>query len=130
MQVGLADQNGAGAAQLLHNNGVLGGNAIIEDGAGHRGACACRVDVVFDRDGYAVQGTAATTADCFGIEGRCLLQGRFAHDRYKCIQLGVVDFDALEQRLHQRSGGGLAIGEALAGFGEREMRERDLFREV
>ena len=60
IQVGLADQDGAGVEQRLHRRrGFLGGVGV--GGAGGGGGQAAHVDVVLDRERHAIQRQAGIT---------------------------------------------------------------------
>ena len=73
IEVGLADDDGAGAAQPRHGGGVPGG-LVGEGRAGRRGRHALGIDIVFDRDRNAVEraplGAGRRQRLCLGDRGR------------------------------------------------------------
>ena len=67
MQVGLADEHGAGGGQAACDLGVFRRHAIVEDGAGRGGAHGGGVDVVLERDRNAVQRPAELAGALLGV---------------------------------------------------------------
>ncbi len=72
VEVELADDDGSGEFEAADDVGVFGGDAVAEHGAGSGGAGAGGVDVVFERDGNAVEWAAEFAGFLFGVEFRGL----------------------------------------------------------
>jgi hypothetical protein len=78
VQVGLADEDGAGGAQAGHDGGVFFGHAIVKNGAGRIGTDAGGIDVVLESDGDAVQRAAEFSGFLFGVQLARVGRGLFA----------------------------------------------------
>lgn len=120
VEVEFAEQNGAGLGEAAGDLGVFGGDTVVEDGAGGGGADAGGVDVVFESDGNAVEGTADAAGGDFGISAAGGGEGLLAENSDEGVDLGIVSIDAGEAGFGEGRGGELAIAEAGGGLGEGE----------
>ncbi len=94
MQVRFPDQHRAGRAQPARDLRIRIGDPIIEHGARRRCPHARGVDVVLQRDRYAVQRPTETPAPLLGVESSSLCEGLLAQHGDETVQFGVVDVDA------------------------------------
>jgi hypothetical protein len=115
---GFADDDRAGFFQVHDDLRVLVGNAIVEDGAGSGGSRPGGVDVVFERNRNSVQRTAKLARFGFRIQLRRLGQSLLAHHGDECVEFGIVDFDAVEQRLGQFGRSDFARVNAFRSFAQ------------
>src|SRR2546426_10173686 len=88
---------------------------------------ACRADVVFERNGDAVERAAITAlsarAKQFALGLARLLKSKFRRDRNVCIQLRIQPLDALEHQLRKLNGRELAFAKEAGDFFNRGKSE-------
>lgn len=120
VEVELAEEDGASLGEAAGDFGVFGGDTIVEDGAGAGGADAGGVDVVFESDGNAVEGTADTAGGNFGIGRAGSGEGLLAEDGDESVDLGVVSVDAGEAGFSEGGRGERAVAQAGGGLGDGE----------
>src|SRR5260370_41797614 len=89
MQIGFADYDRAGRLETPRHLCVFIGNTIVEDRAGGSSAYAGGVDIVLQRDGYAVQRTAKFAGALFGLELMRLGERLIAQDGDEGVQLRI-----------------------------------------
>ena len=108
MHVGLADEHRAGGAQAGHHGGVGVGGALAQEAGAHGGGVAGLIELVFDRDGHAVEGAER----CARLPA---LGGGFGHGTHL---VGVLGDDRPQRRIGAVAGlggGDQALGDVAGG---------------
>src|SRR4030095_726882 len=116
MQVLLAEQDSARSLQASYDLGVCRRNSVFEYLARQRSSYSCRIDVVLDSDGDAVERTApfAPTHLAFGFpRRRPLLSG--GH-RDEGVDDGVQSIDPLQTGTRQLNWRDCLSAHQTAGF--------------
>ena len=104
VQVQLPDDHRTGGEQAAHDLCVLGGQAIVEDGAGRGCARAHGVDVVLERDRNTVERSAQLAGTLLLVEHLGARERLLAHHGDERVQLRLVDGDPREAGGHQFHG--------------------------
>ena len=99
--VGLPHDDRARLLDTLHDDGVLGGDVVLEQKGAHRRADSLRGRQVLERDWDAVQQARRNILHerVFGVPGGG--QRLVAADRQVGVQLGIDPLDAIKERLHR-----------------------------
>jgi len=122
MHVGLADDDGAGIAQALHD-GRVRGRAEVAQGRGAGGiGQAGDVNVVLDGQGHAFQGAGGAARGACGVGGAGLGQGAVGIDGDEGIEI-LAGGDAVQAGLGQRHAGESAVADPGGGFGDGQGRQ-------
>jgi hypothetical protein len=96
LKVEFAEDDGSSGFESADDFGVIGGNAVLIDAIGGGGANSGRVDVVFDRDGNAVERTAPFAAMQLSFHLPRAGQGLLPTNGNEFIHRSVVTLDPLE----------------------------------
>ncbi len=110
VEIGFADEDGAGIFQRCDNRGVLKRKKIAKKAGAASGAKARGVEVVLQRDGYAVKraevaaGFTAGLGAKGGFRGFRVLQRNFRIKREIRIQAGVQAADTIQKKLGELDG--------------------------
>lgn len=102
IEIELAQKDRPSGFEARGDFGILGWDAIVEHATGGRGADGGSVDVVFERDGDAIQ---RPTAGTLSIAGPRLIEGNLFGDGEEAVQFGIEPVDARQAVFGQFLGG-------------------------
>jgi hypothetical protein len=110
VQVGFADEDGAGIFQGSDDGGILKRKKVAKEAGAARGAKAGGVEIVFERNGNAMKraevsaGFAARLGAKGGFGGGCVFQGNFGIEREISVEARIQAADAVEKESGELDG--------------------------